>query len=196
MNIATRKFPALKSGPPVSKTTPTPWLLWNSARMIANTNNPSSSNTTPVLLISATTRTPKMFSSVDHHERDERDPLLVGEAVRADRDPDVVHHRQQRQRERRHHGRDGQRARPQVDPAREPRVGLGVAQQLRPLEDRAGEREVRGHLGEDERDDELPEGHHREGPDERPAERADPEDEQGEDARRRRDVAERRGERA
>ena len=32
--------------------------------MIANTNRPSSSNSTPVLLISATTRTPKMFSSV------------------------------------------------------------------------------------------------------------------------------------
>ena len=64
MNIAMRKFDALKSGPPVSKTTPMPWLLWNSARMIANTNSPSSSNSTPVLLMIATTRTPKMFSSV------------------------------------------------------------------------------------------------------------------------------------
>ena len=32
--------------------------------MIANTNRPSSSNSTPVLLMIATTRTPKMFSSV------------------------------------------------------------------------------------------------------------------------------------
>ena len=64
MNIATRKFEALNAGPPVSNTTPTPWLLWKSARMIANTNSPSSSNSTPVLLISATTRTPKTFSSV------------------------------------------------------------------------------------------------------------------------------------
>ena len=62
--MATRKFAALNAGPPVSNTTSTPWLLWNAARMIANTNSPSSSNSTPVLLISATTRTPKMFSSV------------------------------------------------------------------------------------------------------------------------------------
>ena len=81
MNIATRKFAALKSAPPVSKTTPTPWLLWNSARMIANTNSPSSSNSTPVLLMIATTRTPKMFSSVMTTQRDDRDPLLVGQAV-------------------------------------------------------------------------------------------------------------------
>src|SRR4051794_22078529 len=47
MNIATRKFAALNSGPPVWKTTPTPWLLWNAARMIANTNRPSNSNSTP-----------------------------------------------------------------------------------------------------------------------------------------------------
>ena len=62
--MATRKFAALNAGPPVWKTTSTPWLLLNSARMIANTNRPSSSNRTPVLLMRATTRTPKMFSSV------------------------------------------------------------------------------------------------------------------------------------
>ena len=197
MNIATRKFEALKSGPPVSKTTPTPWLLWNSARMTAKTNSPSSSNSTPVLLMIATTRTPKMFSSVMTTSVMIAIQLLVVEAVgRHVAEPDVVDDRDQRQRQRRNDRRHGQRARPQVDPAREPCVRLRVAEQLRPLEDGAGDREVRGHLREHESDDELAERDDRERPDERPAERPDAEDEQREDAGGRRDVAERRGERA
>ena len=197
MNIATRKFEALKSGPPVSKTTSTPWLLWNSARMTANTNSPSSSNSTPVLLMIATTRTPKMFSSVITTSVTIAIHRWLVEAVgRHVAEPDVVDHRDQRQRQRRHDRRHGQRARPQVDPAREPGVRLRVAQQLRPLEDGAGDREVRGDLREHERDDELAERDDRERPDERPAERPDAEDEQREDAGGGRDVAERRGERA
>ena len=107
----------------------------------------------------------------DHDERDGRDPLLVGEAVAASMSlmPMSLMHRDQRQRQRRDDGGDGQRARPQVDPAREPRVRLRAAEELRPLEHRAGDREVRGDLGEVQRDDELAERDDRQRPDERAA---------------------------
>ena len=148
--------------------------------------------------MSATTRDAEDVQQRDHDQRDERDPLLVGAGCpgRMSLSPmslmtgisvsgSVAHDRG-----------DGQRARPQVDPAREPRVRLGLAEELRPLEDRARDREVARDLGEVQRDDELAERDDRERPDERAAERADAEDEQREDAGRRRDVAERRGERA
>ena len=66
MNIATRKndmlngagnwkmFPVLLP----SKITPTPWLLWATARMMANTTIPRISKKTPVLFTMATTFTP------------------------------------------------------------------------------------------------------------------------------------------
>jgi hypothetical protein len=55
---------------------------------------------------------------------------------------------------------------------------------------------VTGDLGEVERDDELAERDHRPGPDEHPAQRGQAQREQGEDAGRWRDVAERHRERA
>ena len=136
----------------------------------------------------------------DHHESDQRDDELgvqhgIGvthaEAVPAE----AVQRRDERQRERRHHGGDGQDASEQVDPAVEPGVGP-VRQVLGPLEDRAGDRVVARDLGEVERDDELAERDHRPGPDEHPAEGGQAQREQGEDPRRRRDVAERDRERA
>ncbi len=50
--------------PPVWKITPADWWWWNAARMNAKITIPRISNITPVLLISATSRTPKMFSTV------------------------------------------------------------------------------------------------------------------------------------
>ncbi len=66
MNIATRKngsvagagnsrkFPVLSA----LTITPMPWLLWATARMIANTTMPRISKNTPVLLTIATSLTP------------------------------------------------------------------------------------------------------------------------------------------
>ena len=47
-----------------STITPTPWLSYAMARMIANTTIPRISNTTPVLLTIATSLTPKMLRTV------------------------------------------------------------------------------------------------------------------------------------
>jgi hypothetical protein len=66
MNIATRKNDRLNGAGnskmlPVlleSKTTPNPWLLWATARMIAKTTMPRTSKNTPVLLTIATIFTP------------------------------------------------------------------------------------------------------------------------------------------
>ena len=44
--------------PPLLVTTLKPWWLWKISSTIANTNMPRISNSTPVLLISATSRTP------------------------------------------------------------------------------------------------------------------------------------------
>ena len=64
MNIATRKVPVVRLVPPVWKMTAPDWWWWNSARTNANTTMPRISNSTPVLLMIATRRTPKMFSTV------------------------------------------------------------------------------------------------------------------------------------
>ena len=58
MNIPTRNALAVRWVPPVLKITPTPWWLWNRARMKANTTMPRISKMTPVLLTMATSRTP------------------------------------------------------------------------------------------------------------------------------------------
>ena len=132
----------------------------------------------------------------DHGQRDQRDDLLGVQAGRVQAVPaEPVQRRDQRQRQRGHHRGDGQDAGEQVDPAGEPGVAP-AGQVLRPLEDRTGHRVVAGHLGEVQRDDELAERDHRPGPDEHPAQGGQAQREQGEDAGRRRDVAERDRERA
>ena len=64
MNIATRNVPVVRLVPPVWKTTPADWWWWKIARMNANTTMPRISNSTPVLLMIATSLTPKMFRTV------------------------------------------------------------------------------------------------------------------------------------
>ena len=58
MNIAARNEAGSTRKPALLVTTWKPWWLWNAIRTIANTNMPRISNTTPVLLMSATSRTP------------------------------------------------------------------------------------------------------------------------------------------
>ena len=132
----------------------------------------------------------------DHHQRDQRDDFLGAQAARVQAVPaEPVQRGDQRQRQRGHHRGHGDDAGEQVDPPGEPGVAA-AGQVLRPLEDRAGHGIVAGHLGEVQRDDELAERDDRPGPDEHPAQRGQAQREQGEDAGRRRDVAERDRERA
>jgi hypothetical protein len=107
----------------------------------------------------------------------------------------VVERRNQRDRQRGAHRGDGEDAGEQIDPTGEPRIRL-PRQVLRPLKDRAGYRVVARELGEAERDGQLSDRHDRPAPDEDAADRREAQVEQGEDARRRRDVAERDGKRA
>ena len=58
MNIAARNVLPLTGRPALLVTTPKPWWLWKAIRMMANTNMPRISNSTPVLLMMATSRTP------------------------------------------------------------------------------------------------------------------------------------------
>src|SRR5713101_1150543 len=106
MNIAMRNVPVVRLVPPVWKITAADWWWWKSASTNANTTMPRISNNTPVLLMIATSLTPKMFKtvisasgSVTHTDVTVRIPAK------------------------------------EVDPAGEPRVGL-PGQVLRPLEDR------------------------------------------------------------
>ncbi len=58
MNIAARNELGPTWKPALFVTTWKPWWLWNAIRISANTNMPRISNTTPVLLMIATSRTP------------------------------------------------------------------------------------------------------------------------------------------
>ena len=132
----------------------------------------------------------------DHDQRDQRDDQVRVQAGRVQRVPaEAVQRGDQRQRQRGHHRGHGQDPGEQVDPPGEPGVGA-VGQELRPLEDRTRHRVVARYLGEVQRHDELAQRDHRPGPDEHPAQRGQAQREQGEDAGRRRDVAERDRERA
>ena len=125
------------------------------------------------------------------HDRD--DPLVV-EAVR-DVPAHAVERRDERQRERHAHGGDGQDAGEQVDPAGEPGVRL-PGQILGPLEHRPCDRIVARQLREGQGDDELAQRDDRPAPEEDAADCRQAQEEEREDAGRRRDVAERDGERA
>ena len=125
----------------------------------------------------------------DRNERDDGDPPLV-RRVEPEIPAHVVEGRNERVRQRRAHRGDGEDAGKEVDPAGEPRVRL-AGQILRPLEDGAGDRVMARQLGEAQRDDQLPDRDDRPAPDEDAADGRQPEEEQGEDAGRRGDVAER-----
>ncbi len=58
MNIAARNVLPVTGRPALLVTTWKPWWLWNASSTSANTNMPRISNTTPVLLMSETSRTP------------------------------------------------------------------------------------------------------------------------------------------
>ena len=166
--------------------------------MIANTNSPSSSNSTPVLLISATTRTPKMFSSVITTQRAGRDPLLVGQRCRRPCSmPMSLSIGISVSGSVATHGGHGQRARPQVDPAARTRrtasSARGTSSTGTPSRRSGSGVETSAKFSATMNCPSATTGHVQMNA---PAERAHAEDEQREDARGRRDVAERRGERA
>ena len=58
MNIAARNELGPTWKPALSVTTRKPWWLWNASSTSANTNMPRISKITPVLLMTATSRTP------------------------------------------------------------------------------------------------------------------------------------------
>ena len=58
MNIAARNELPLTWKPALLVTTWKPWWLWKAISTSANTNMPRISNTTPVLLMTATSLTP------------------------------------------------------------------------------------------------------------------------------------------
>ncbi len=64
MNIAMRNVPVVRLVPPVWKITPADWWWWNNASTNAKTTMPRISNSTPVLLMIATSLTPKMLRIV------------------------------------------------------------------------------------------------------------------------------------
>ena len=58
MNIAARNVLGATWMPALLVITWKPWWLWKASRISANTNMPRISNSTPVLLMIATSRTP------------------------------------------------------------------------------------------------------------------------------------------
>ncbi len=58
MNIAATNVLPVTGRPALLVTTPMPWWLWKASSTSAKTNMPRISNSTPVLLMIATSRTP------------------------------------------------------------------------------------------------------------------------------------------
>ena len=130
----------------------------------------------------------------DRGERDDRDdPLVVKAACKVP--PHPVERGNERERQRDTHGGDRQDSGEQIDPAGEPGVRL-PGQVLGPLEHRSCDWIVARELREGQGDDELAQRHDWPAPEEDAANRGQAEEEEREDAGRRRDVAEGDGERA
>src|SRR4029078_7228029 len=122
-------------------------------------------------------------------QQDEGSHVAKRAGVGADVHSHVVEHRDQDQRHGGDHGGHGEDPGEEVDPPGEPRKGP-TGEVLRPLVDRARDREVRADLGEVESDDQLADDDDGPAPvEERPGQE-EAEDEKSEDAGAWRDVRE------
>ena len=140
---------------------------------------PRISVATPMLLRIDSSRTPNALISVVIDERDERDEhehrrqagrirAVQPRRVVGHRAVDAVDHEGDDDRDRGHRHDLG----PEVEPAGEP-AERAVRQALRPLVDRAGDREMARQLGEHERDQRLADDDDRPRPEERRAAQPD-----------------------